>query len=73
MDRIEEAIAANKQVLALRPQDVSALQNLALLYRELGEYDTALEYARQALKVAPASQQPSIQALIHQIEKAKGE
>ncbi len=73
MGRIEEAIAANQQVLQLRPGDLSALQNLALLYRQLGDYDKALQYARKALKAAPEAQKPSIQALINQIEQAQGQ
>jgi len=69
MKRLDEAIAMNKKVLDLRPNDLSALQNLALLYNELGDYEQALRYAQMALKVAPESKQPSIQALIHAIEQ----
>ncbi len=69
MGRTQEAIAMNKKVLELRPNDLSALQNLALLYDELGDDDQALRYANMALKVAPESQQPSIQALIQAIQQ----
>ena len=69
MGRTQDAIAMNHRVLELRPNDHSALQNLALLYDKLGDYDQALRYAQMALKVAPESQQASIQALIRSIEQ----
>jgi tetratricopeptide (TPR) repeat protein len=72
MGRTEEAIEANKKVLALRPQDLNTLQNLALLYRKLGSYEEALRYARLALEAAPESQKPAIQSLINQLEQAQG-
>jgi len=73
MGRIEDAIDANLKVLELRPNDLSALQNLALLYKKTGDYDNALKFAEKALEVAPESQKPSLQALINQIKQAQNQ
>jgi tetratricopeptide (TPR) repeat protein len=70
MGRTDEAIEANKQVLALRPTDISTLQNLALLYHQQGKDEIALSYAQKALQIAPEEQRPGLQGLIGQIKQA---
>ncbi|MCW5860857.1 MAG: tetratricopeptide repeat protein, partial [Caldilineales bacterium] len=69
LGRLSEAIAANLDVLALTPTDIPTLQNVALLYQQLGQYQQALEFARQALSVAPAEQKAAIEDLVQQIQQ----
>ena len=73
LGRTQEAIDANLTVLKLHANDLSALQNLALLYQSLGDYENALRYARLALEIAPDSQKPGLQGLISQLQKASGQ
>ena len=51
--RRDEAIVEYERVRALRPDDVVAWNNLAWLYHERNDSRRALEYARQAMKLAP--------------------
>ena len=53
--RSEEAIKIFNYALELHPEHSVALTNLAAMYVEIGEYETALEYANRALKVKPES------------------
>lgn len=69
LDRLDEAIAANLDVLALAPTDIATLQNVALIYQQLGQYQQALAYARQARSLAAADQQAAFDDLIRQIEQ----
>lgn len=43
------------QALALAPDDVSILTNLALVYADVREFDKALEYAERAARSAPTN------------------
>jgi len=55
--RRDDAIAENKEVLAIVPNDIPTLLNLGLLYREKGDLTTALSYAQQAQAQAQAAAQ----------------
>jgi tetratricopeptide (TPR) repeat protein len=48
LDRPDDAIEANRQALAIRPGDVIAHRNLAILYRQTGHLDAALVEAEAA-------------------------
>jgi Flp pilus assembly protein TadD len=69
LGRTDEAIAANLDVLALQPNNVSALQNLAILYQQQGELQKALSYAQQAKSLLPEQNQAGIDGLIQQIQQ----
>jgi tetratricopeptide (TPR) repeat protein len=67
----EEAIDALEQVVEIQPKanDIWNIhQVMAQLYLQMGEQDTALEQALQALEKAPEDQKAAIQTLITQIE-----
>jgi arylsulfatase A-like enzyme/Flp pilus assembly protein TadD len=58
--RVDEAIAAYKEALALKPDDETAMVNLANIYRQRGRTDDellALEIFKAALKVNPRNPQ----------------
>jgi len=58
--RTDEAIAAYKEALALKPDDETAMVNLANIYRQRGRTDdelAALEIFKAALKVNPRNPQ----------------
>jgi arylsulfatase A-like enzyme/Flp pilus assembly protein TadD len=60
VQRTEEAIAAYKEALALKPDDETAMVNLANIYRQRGKTDdelAALEIFKAALKVNPRNPQ----------------
>ena len=72
LGRIDEAIEANLQALALAPNDISTLQNLALLYQQKGDYEQALLYAQRARAlVSEGAQAQALDALIQQLEQAQ--
>ncbi|NOZ71832.1 MAG: tetratricopeptide repeat protein, partial [Chloroflexi bacterium] len=72
LGRTDEAIAANLDVLAIAPNNVSALQNLAILYQQQGELQKALSYAQQAKSLLPEQNQAGIDGLIQQIQQQLG-
>ncbi len=72
MGRTDDAIAANLALLAVSPNDVSSLQNLALLYQKKGLLQDALSYARRARDAAPAAQRATYDALVKQLEQKIG-
>ncbi|NOZ50185.1 MAG: tetratricopeptide repeat protein [Chloroflexi bacterium] len=72
LGRTDEAIAANLDVLAIAPTNVSALQNLAILYQQQGQLQQALDYAQQAKARLPEANQAGVDALIQQIQQQMG-
>ena len=73
LGRITEAITANQDTLAVTPNDVSSLRNLAILYRQKGDLQQALDYAMQARAASPAETQASLDAFIQDIRNQLGE
>ena len=69
-NELTQAISANLEVLGYAPGDYTTLKNLAILYRETGQPQEAIEMAQRALAVAPDADKPAIQDLIEQ-EQAK--
>ena len=62
---------AEKHLLRCRdkkPKEATFWNNLALIYKELGKLDVAIQHARQALALLPSSAE--IKDTINQIEKA---
>lgn len=52
-DDLEGAIAANQQIVELQPGNTTAMRNLAVLYRDMGDLDQAIEWTERALAVLP--------------------
>jgi putative PEP-CTERM system TPR-repeat lipoprotein len=52
-DEPKKAISNYQKVLAKTPNDVVTLNNLAWVYYENQQFDNALKYAEQAIKIAP--------------------
>jgi tetratricopeptide (TPR) repeat protein len=61
------AISATQALLAKTPNDWNSLKNLAVIYSDTQQFDLAKQYAERALAVAPADQQPSLQAFIQSL------
>ena len=53
LGRIDEAIAAAQEALALEPLHVEALKNLGLAYKAGGDHARAIDAYRQAVSLAP--------------------
>ena len=49
------AIDANLVVLETQPGNLGAMRNIAILYRDLGDMDKAIEWAEQAVASTPAN------------------
>jgi tetratricopeptide (TPR) repeat protein len=58
------AIAANQNVLALQPNNIGAMRNLALLYRDHNQPEEAIVWVEQALSLTPADQVNELAALL---------
>ena len=56
--RMDEAIACQTEVAALRPNDPAAFHRLGLLYREVRRIDPAVQAFRQATHLSPAQRDP---------------
>ena len=69
-NRDEEAIHEYERVIALRPGNVNALNNLAWLYHERDD-NRALDYARRANEIAPT--QPEVLDTYGWIELQRGD
>lgn len=46
---VEDAVEANLKVVELQPNNSGAMRNLALLYRDMDDIDTAIEWAEKSL------------------------
>jgi len=62
---LEAAAEANERLLALLPGNVAALRNLAIIARDQGDMEKALELTRQGLVAAQAS--PDELKVMHQL------
>jgi tetratricopeptide (TPR) repeat protein len=69
LGRTDEAIAANLSLLGVNPNDLSSLQNLAILFQKKGQFQEALTYAQQARDAAPEAQRSTYEALVQQLQK----
>ena len=52
---LQGAIEANLAVLEVQQTNLGAMRNLAILYRDLGDTDKAIEWAEQAIAVTPVA------------------
>ncbi len=48
------AADANLKVLDMQPGNLGAMRNLAIIYRDMGDTDKAIEYVERALAIVPA-------------------
>lgn len=64
LGRNSEAIKESHTILSLAPNDLAALQRLALLYESFGEFPKALEYAERAHGLLPPSERSTLEQLI---------
>ena len=68
LNRLTDAVQANKQALELAPNDYTSRKNLALLYEQLGDITSAASWANAAASVAAASDKPDLEAFIAHLE-----
>ncbi len=57
-DQTDKAIAAYKRLISLQPNNRDSYFNLALLYKDMGQYSVARNYLRKASKVSPGWDYP---------------
>jgi protein O-GlcNAc transferase len=55
LGRLDEAIACMQRALQIDPNDLEALQNIAITYRALRHFDLAEHHVRRALSLKPTS------------------
>ena len=48
------SIDANLAVIAVQPTNISAMRNLAILYRDMGDTDKSIEWVERAIAATPA-------------------
>jgi tetratricopeptide (TPR) repeat protein/O-antigen ligase len=72
--KLEQAEAENLIVLEMVPTDLATLKNLAIIYRQMGQYDNALAYAQRALESpqAEASDKQQLEAFIEELRAMGG-
>jgi tetratricopeptide (TPR) repeat protein len=72
--RLEQAEAQNLIVLEMVPTDLATLKNLAIIYRQMGQYDNALVYAQRALESPQASDadKQQLEAFIEELRAISG-
>lgn len=63
LGNIPKAIEANQKVLELQPNNVTAMRNLALLYRDQQQPDEALQWVNQAVALLGPAQAADIKQL----------
>jgi tetratricopeptide (TPR) repeat protein len=68
LGNLPKAIEHNLAVVQQLPEDYDSLKNLALLYRDNGQPQEALDFARRAQAVAPEAEAANWPALITEIE-----
>lgn len=54
-DDSQGAIEANLKVIELQPNNIGAMRNLAILYRDTGDIDKAIEWAERAIAATPGN------------------
>jgi tetratricopeptide (TPR) repeat protein len=50
--QLDEALATNLALIERNPNDATAVRNLAILYRDLEEYDEAIRWAERGIELA---------------------
>jgi tetratricopeptide (TPR) repeat protein len=50
--QLDEALATNLALIERNPNDATAVRNLAILYRDLQEYDEAIRWAERGIELA---------------------
>jgi tetratricopeptide (TPR) repeat protein len=71
LGRLDDAIAANRRALEIRPGDFISRKNLAVLYRDKGALESAANEARAALAVAPKNERDALQQFIADVESRR--
>ncbi len=67
---VEEAIAAYSHYINLRPSDPNAWgihRNLALLYAQIDDLNTAVHEAELSLKLAPEAERPRLKSMLSEL------
>ncbi len=64
----QQALDANLGAIALAPEDLVTLRNLAYLYDQLGQPAQGIPYAERALAVAGDKDKPVLQELLQQLK-----
>ncbi len=63
---LEGAAEANLNVVELQPGNIGAMRNLAIIYRDMGDAEKALEWLQLAIRFAPATNVAELKDL-HQL------
>ena len=58
-DLLDEAIDANTKAISIKPDYSEALNNLGVLYREIGRWSSAVSCYEQAIDADPFMQRPT--------------
>ena len=72
MGQMDKAIAANKTVQGIAPDDYNTLKNLSILYSQMQSPTEALSYAEQALVVVPGNDKATLEDYIRQLREQMG-
>ena len=59
-DQLDEAVATYERVIDIRPNDVGTIRNIAVIYRDKGEYEKTIEWAERGVTLLPADQPEQI-------------
>ena len=51
--QLEQAKESYEKSLSINPNNAEGYNNLALINREIGEYDTAIDYLKKSLRLSP--------------------
>lgn len=70
LGRLDEAIEVNRKVLFYFPKDLISRRNLAVLFREKGDLQNAIEWANRAREVSPENERPALDTFIAELEAA---
>ena len=75
LGNLEEAAAANMEVVRLQPSNTGAMRNLAVIYQDLGRNDEAISWAEQAIAATAPEQTTEIRRLrnlLIELHRAEG-
>ncbi len=75
LGNLEEAAAANLEVVRLQPSNTGAMRNLAVIYQDLGRNDEAISWAEQAVAATAPEQTTEIRRLrnlLIELHRAEG-
>jgi tetratricopeptide (TPR) repeat protein len=71
LGRIDDAIAVNKRALEVKGGDFISRKNLAVLYRDKGDLEESLRYAKSALERSPKAEKEALQQFIADLESKR--